>query len=66
MYEFSVVPCVTSVMGQVLTLGTSEKFVHHDYQFAQKVYHMMELSMKPAVKPWERKHAEAVKYLTEG
>ena len=55
-----------SVLGHVLKLGTSEKLVQHDFRFAQEVYHMMELSKKPSVKPWEQKHAEAVKNFTEG
>ncbi|XP_053382295.1 tetratricopeptide repeat protein 38-like [Mercenaria mercenaria] len=54
------------LMGHVFKLGTKFQFVHKNYAHAQEVYKMAEMAKKPHVKPWERKHAEAVQYLSEG
>ncbi|XP_045181254.2 tetratricopeptide repeat protein 38-like [Mercenaria mercenaria] len=54
------------LMGHVFKLGAMFQFVHKNYAHAQEVYKMAEMAKKPHVKPWERKHAEAVQYLSEG
>ncbi|XP_052234999.1 tetratricopeptide repeat protein 38-like [Dreissena polymorpha] len=54
------------VLGLAMKHSFNLQLIHHNYTHAQEVYHMMELSQQPHVKPWERKHAEATKLLSEG
>ena len=54
------------MLGHVLTAMMSGKKNHSDPAFAKEVYKLVELADKPHVKPWERGHAQAVKYWAEG
>ena len=55
-----------AVLGHALRLGLAGNHVNKDAKFAQEIYKMVELSQKKHVKPWERKHARAVRLYAEG
>lgn len=54
------------VVGLAMKNSFNLQLIHNNYTHTQEIYRMMELSQQPHVKPWERKHAEATKLLSEG